>query len=738
MRLTVRAFVFIFIAIVLSSPVRFAYAAQPFDSFATVGAAVQQAVTALTHSSQPAPAAPTSQELRLRSDLRDARSAQITSVIADTARAFVTAAHAELQQLSQALSQTASAWSAFASLASADLISKLSIVTTPSLAPPTIAAAVANAPPATAISASALPTPRLATDTGALSGQSNTSFPLAAGTLLGASADGNDYVTQDELAALSNNLRSLIYSVAASSTTAFTDPQIAADGNGVYYGEAAAPVTQLPASYLSGLTASQIPALNYLSTLGGTLAGALADTATTSSYFLGSLGIGTTSPSAPLELYGSNSSTNLVTGGGIFEAITNADQTAGNFDSLSYREVNSAGLEVTGTRISGVFNSHTAGAESADLAFLTRNSGVLSEKLRITGAGNVGIGTTSPFATLSVAGSAYLTGSLNVGDASTTRNNLGLRYAVSADFTPGIATWGDSLTQGAGYNYPDELSVLTGVPVYNAGISGQSAAQIAAQMLAAPQYDSWPTIIWAGRNDISGVLSTDEPNILSNIASMVAALTSSNYIILSIPNANTEPSGSTNYNEIIAINAALASTYGSHYLDEREYLVTNGLSLAGITPSAQDLTDISNDVPPADLRADFEHPNATGNWVIAQYIYQNITLLIPTTSSTPIITTKNLISYIENPPTFPLLNTQMGYAQNDTTILFASSANQNTLVGDGAGQNLPTTTISLAASYNTAIGYQALNIATSSSGNTAVGRLALQVDTSGSVNVAVG
>jgi endosialidase-like protein/surface protein with Ig-like domain len=108
------------------------------------------------------------------------------------------------------------------------------------------------------------------------------------------------------------------------------------------------------------------------------------------------LGIGTTSPAAPIELFGSDSSTNLVTGGGIFEAITNADQTTGNFDSLSFREVNSAGAEVTGTRVSGVFNNHAAGAESADLAFLTRNAGTLSEKLRITGAGNVGIGTTTP------------------------------------------------------------------------------------------------------------------------------------------------------------------------------------------------------------------------------------------------------------------------------------------------------------------------------------------------------
>jgi hypothetical protein len=190
---------------------------------------------------------------------------------------------------------------------------------------------------------------------------------------------------------------------------------------------------------VAGLTDADIPnditASNYLPLTGGTLLAPLGISSGgtgTSTWLTGSipffdgsrltedngnlfwdgtnhrLGIGTSSPSVPLEIYGSNSSTNLVTGGGVLAALVNADQTNGNFDSLSYRMINSAGSEVTGTRISGVFNSHAAGTESADLAFLTRNAGTLAERMRLTAGGFLGIGTSSPVAQLTISSSLGL------------------------------------------------------------------------------------------------------------------------------------------------------------------------------------------------------------------------------------------------------------------------------------------------------------------------------------------
>ncbi|MDO8604042.1 MAG: tail fiber domain-containing protein [bacterium] len=74
-----------------------------------------------------------------------------------------------------------------------------------------------------------------------------------------------------------------------------------------------------------------------------------------------------------------------------------------------------------------------------------------------------------------------------------------------------------------------------------------------------------------------------------------------------------------------------------------------------------------------------------------------------------------------------------GYKQAGNTILYASSTNFSTLAGIGAGAALLSD-----GSQNTAIGYQALNVATSSDFNTAIGWRALFSNTTGFFNVAIG
>ena len=167
-----------------------------------------------------------------------------------------------------------------------------------------------------------------------------------------------------------------------------------------------------------------------------------------------------------------------------------------------------------------------------------------------------------------------------------------------------VACWGDSLTQGnqdlTGVSYPSVLPQLLGVPVYNGGVDGQTSAQIAARMLAATNMYGDTDVFWAGRNDYKQPYDP-ESQILSNIASMVNALTSSpkKYLVLSVPNSDGiwELKGTQAYNRIMALNGALAAAYPHHYLDIRSYLVSQ------YDPTQPlDVFDHENDVWPASLR----------------------------------------------------------------------------------------------------------------------------------------
>jgi lysophospholipase L1-like esterase len=158
--------------------------------------------------------------------------------------------------------------------------------------------------------------------------------------------------------------------------------------------------------------------------------------------------------------------------------------------------------------------------------------------------------------------------------------------------------WGDSLTAGAAsyVNYYSPYDVVNG------GVSGETSTQILARVIALPEAKGYPTIIWAGRNDI-GTPTT----VKANIASIIANLTTTNYVVLSVLNQSTEPSGNATYNTIIQLNLDLAALYGAKYYDLRAYLVSQ---FDAGTP--QDVIDHGNDVVPSTLRSDALHLNVTG------------------------------------------------------------------------------------------------------------------------------
>lgn len=83
-------------------------------------------------------------------------------------------------------------------------------------------------------------------------------------------------------------------------------------------------------------------------------------------------------------------------------------------------------------------------------------------------------------------------------------------------------------------------------------------------------------------------------------------------IVRPVYNKSDEPAGSSGYNLIMSMNAAAQEIAGSDFVDTRGWLIRNGLAEMGITPTAQDLTDIGNDQIPSSLMHDTTHLNVPG------------------------------------------------------------------------------------------------------------------------------
>ena len=162
----------------------------------------------------------------------------------------------------------------------------------------------------------------------------------------------------------------------------------------------------------------------------------------------GNVGIGTTNPLAPLQVFGSVSTSTTPRGSpvGIFRAdtarqfgldfaqleITNADQTPNNFSYISFSDNATAGVGSTAIATKYVDHSQNFG----DLFFWTRGSSGSGQRLYVTSHGNVGIGTTSPTERLHVAGNILATGSLTAlgGVSSTDLSCVGCVSAPEVSF----------------------------------------------------------------------------------------------------------------------------------------------------------------------------------------------------------------------------------------------------------------------------------------------------------------
>jgi len=116
----------------------------------------------------------------------------------------------------------------------------------------------------------------------------------------------------------------------------------------------------------------------------------------------GNVGIGITAPENTLQI--STTSAGIVTNGLLLQ---NRSSTIGTGVSLNFI---SSATSFSDNRYNSITSVNTDGSNGQALTFSTSNSAPQVERLRITAAGNVGIGTTSPWGKLSVTGAGTGTG----------------------------------------------------------------------------------------------------------------------------------------------------------------------------------------------------------------------------------------------------------------------------------------------------------------------------------------
>lgn len=135
-------------------------------------------------------------------------------------------------------------------------------------------------------------------------------------------------------------------------------------------------------------------------------------------------------------------------------------------------------------------------------------------------------------------------------------------------------------------------------------------------------YIDWITTVWLGRNN-----TLTPANVDRDIAAMVAVLRpiTKRFLVISVLNAQDEPSGSGGYSQVATINSNLSTTYGASFVNLRGWLIANGLAAAGISATAGDTTAISEDRIPPSLMSDNLHLNAAGYTVTGNYIASIIT-----------------------------------------------------------------------------------------------------------------
>jgi hypothetical protein len=141
------------------------------------------------------------------------------------------------------------------------------------------------------------------------------------------------------------------------------------------------------------------------------------------------------------------------------------------------------------------------------------------------------------------------------------------------------------------------VTLASGTYTFTPTASGSAvSAPGSPQFVVDTPYAGYLPVFWEGRNNPFAV-----SQVLSDIAAQVATVPSKqDYLVMSIINTSTSSEwiGGSSYLAIISLNNQLANSYGSHYLDIRQLLVSS-YDPAQIT----DVSDYQHDDVPTSLHA---------------------------------------------------------------------------------------------------------------------------------------
>lgn len=408
----------------------------------------------------------------------------------------------------------------------------------------------------------------------------------------------------------------------------------------------------------------------------------------------GELGIGTTSPSYALDIKKDTTSIlNLYR--------PNSSTAAASVLDFSFNTANAT--ESVYARIRADVETNTDLAQGGDLSFHTANSGTVSEKLRITQEGNVGIGTTSPVTPLHVYSNDGFTGT--PGGLTIEQNGTG--DAILQFLLTSAKRWVVGIDNNNNDNFKisgtADLGTDNGLTItnstYNVGI-GTTSPSAKLDVVGLANINDGSSNVMISSNNTSLTTGTENTAVGENAASGISTGTKNTAVGRSA--LGTSSAATNGSNTAIGHSALYQATGGSNTAIGRNAGLKAGAS--NVAVGAFSLNNTTGDTNVA-VGTNALSGDATSTFSGCVAVGYNALNALTTGSS----------------------NTAVGY----NALESATSASYNSAFGSNALES------NLIGSSNSAFGVESLRYNTGAN-NTAFGTASLRSKTSGDNNSAFG